>query len=111
MITNIFLRYKNNEYKFPIGTNILTGKLLRKLIKQFMYETIQLEKYNRIWLGEHYISDDTILIYPDNNNNINNKNNNAIVLFTDVWGVSEEDGLLIPSIVTININDVILNIE
>lgn len=101
MITYLLLRYKDQEYKFPIGTNILTGKLLRKLIKKFMYETIHLEKYSRIWLGEHYLSDDSIFIYDVD----------RIVLFTNQWGVSEEDGLFIPSIITKDIRDMILTIE
>lgn len=97
----MYLRSLNEDYKFPIGTNIITGKLLRKLIKQFMYSDIPLEKYSRIWIDSYYISDDTILIYD----------NESVTLFTNEWAASEEDGLTIPTIVTVNITSPILYIE
>lgn len=101
MITYLFLKYEDNDYKFPIGTNILTGRLLRKLIKQFMSDTIALQKYTRLWLGGHYVSDDTILIYDEE----------KVVLFTDEWGASEENGLIIPSIITTDVLSPVLYIE
>lgn len=122
MLTYLFFKYKNEDYKFPIGTNILTGKLLRKLIKQYMYPTIILEKYSRIWIGGHYVSDESILIYNgdggnggDNGDGGNGGDDGGsvehVILFTDKWGVSEENGLIVPSIVTINVDDVTLYIE
>lgn len=102
MITNLHIEYNNNAYKFPIGTNILTGKLLRKLIKRYMFDTITIENYNRLWLNGHYISDDTILIYNDDNN---------VVLFTNEWGGSNEEDRFIPSIITIPISDPIIYVE
>lgn len=102
MITNLLIEYVNNAYKFPIGTNILTGKLLRKLIKRYMSNTIAIENYSRLWLNGHYISDDTILIYNDDNN---------VTLFTNEWGGSEEDGMFMPTIITIVVTDPIIYVE
>lgn len=101
MSTWLYFKYNDGEYKFPVGTNILTGKHIRKVIKTYI-PTFVIYKSTRLWIGGYHINDSTVLIFDDS----------KVVILTDEWTNTEDDnGLLVPTISTIVLDNTVIVID
>jgi len=98
---SLYIDYNGSNYRLPIGTNILNGKQLKKLLKYI--GTITIYKSTRIWINGNYITNTMTLIFDQDRQHV--------TCITDEWGISEENGMELPTLNVISIDDPIITIE
>lgn len=73
----LYFKWQEDIYRFPIGINVITGKMLRELISK--YDLFATSPYSNVWLENQdqslLIAENTVLIL----------NPNYVTLIGDKW--------------------------
>ena len=102
MATLLYFNYDGQLYKFPIGTNIVTGKQIKKLIKTFLPQ-FTVYKSTRLWISGFNIRDCTMLVFRESG---------KVLVLTDDWLTTEtEEGMPLPTINPLTLDDNIITID
>jgi len=96
----VHFRYQNDEYRFPVATQVINGKMMKELVLKF--QLFPIPEHSNIWVESntddqsesHFLSEaHTIVFRPDSN---------YIDILTEKW-VPHYDSELNQTIAALNV--------
>lgn len=99
----VYFRSDGQDYRFPIGTNMMNGKIMHDMVMK--YELFSIKPCSNLWLDDsegnsHFITDATILVFQEDD---------SVVLVLDRWIPTMVDDVVVPTLAVKHVQGPVFN--